>query len=96
MHTRIHTRVDPGKPQVKENRPAPCTVVIFGALGDLAKRKLVPALYNLAAEEDLPRKFAVVGFNRDKTDDTGFRSLLKESTTRFSRRKPDDWEDFSS
>jgi glucose-6-phosphate 1-dehydrogenase len=50
-------------------RPAsPCTVVIFGAAGDLTKRKLVPALYNLKALGLLPREFAIVGVaRRDKT-----------------------------
>ena len=50
-------------------RPAPpCTVVIFGAAGDLTKRKLVPALYNLSAHGLLPREFAIVGVaRRDQT-----------------------------
>ena len=49
--------------------PEPCSVVIFGATGDLTHRKLVPALYNLAADGDLPPGLSLVGFaRRDKTD----------------------------
>ena len=51
-----------------------CVMVIFGASGDLAKRKLVPALYNLARDKLLSQQFAVVGFaTRDYTTET-FRS----------------------
>ena len=50
--------------------PDPCGVVIFGATGDLTHRKLVPALYNLAADGALPPTVSVVGFaRRDKTDE---------------------------
>jgi len=46
-------------------RPAgPCTIVIFGAAGDLTKRKLLPALYNLKANGLLPRELAIVGVTR--------------------------------
>ena len=44
--------------------PQPCAVVIFGATGDLTHRKLVPALYNIAADGELPPAVAVVGFAR--------------------------------
>ena len=43
---------------------SPCVMVVFGASGDLTKQKLLPALYNLAAEKLLPNEFAVVGFGR--------------------------------
>lgn len=49
----------------------PCVMTIFGASGDLTKRKLVPALYNLARENFLLKEFAVVGFaRRDLTSET--------------------------
>jgi glucose-6-phosphate 1-dehydrogenase len=74
-----------------------CTVVIFGASGDLTRRKLMPALYNLAVSRALPGAFAVVGIGRrDKADDE-FRSEMKEGVSQFSRRKPIDasvWGDF--
>jgi glucose-6-phosphate 1-dehydrogenase len=81
-----------------ERIPDPCAVVIFGASGDLTKRKLVPALYNLAVSRLLPPGASVVGFaRRPKTDDE-FRSEQKESVAKFSRRKPIDepvWNDFA-
>ena len=53
---------------LSRHRAEPCTVVIFGATGDLTHRKLIPAFYNIAAECDLPPQFKVVGFaRRDKT-----------------------------
>ena len=54
--------------------PQPCTVVIFGATGDLTHRKLIPALYNLAADGDLPPELAVVGFARRPKTDEEFRN----------------------
>lgn len=68
---------------------APTTLVIFGATGDLARRKLLPALYNLAHEGSLPERFALIGFALGDLDDERFRALLSESITSFSRRPPD-------
>ena len=68
--------------------PEPCALVIFGATGDLTHRKLVPALYNLAHEGQLPQSFAIVGFaRRPKTHDQ-FRAELRDSATQFSRFQP--------
>ncbi|MCE9609663.1 MAG: glucose-6-phosphate dehydrogenase [Chthoniobacter sp.] len=65
--------------------PQPCSVVIFGASGDLTFRKLIPALYNIAADGDLPAALSVVGFaRREKTDDS-FRAELHEAARKFSR-----------
>ncbi len=65
--------------------PQPCNVVIFGASGDLTFRKLIPALYNLAADGDLPGAANIIGFaRREKTDET-WRAELKETTTKCSR-----------
>ncbi|MEA2133597.1 MAG: glucose-6-phosphate 1-dehydrogenase, partial [Solirubrobacteraceae bacterium] len=67
----------------------PTTMVIFGASGDLAKRKLLPALYNLAHEGALPERFNLIGASRrDQTDDE-FREVAKESIESNSRREPD-------
>src|SRR6266508_2290350 len=77
--------------------PQPCTIVIFGATGDLTHRKLVPALYNLAADGDLPPDVEIVGFaRRPKTDDE-FRSDLEEATRKFSRQSVRDeiWKNFA-
>jgi len=64
----------------------PCALVIFGATGDLTRRKLIPALYNLAADGNLPAGLAVVCFaRRDKTNE-GFREELGEAARKYSRR----------
>jgi len=69
-----------------EARPAPpCTLVIFGVMGDLARRLLVaPALYNLAAEKLLPEKFALVGIARAAADTDSFRRDVRESLSEFA------------
>jgi glucose-6-phosphate 1-dehydrogenase len=77
--------------------PQPCAVVIFGATGDLTHRKLVPALYNIAADGELPPAVAVVGFaRRPKTDDE-FRKEMEEATRKFSRQTVRDeiWNGFA-
>ena len=74
-----------------------CAVVIFGASGDLTRRKLMPALYNLAVGRGLPGAFAVVGVARRDKGDDGFRTEMREAVAQFSRRKPIDpsvWSDF--
>jgi glucose-6-phosphate 1-dehydrogenase len=77
--------------------PDPCTVVIFGATGDLTHRKLVPALYNLAADGSLPQALSVVGFARRDKDDAIFRTELEEAAGRHSRQglRPDLWQAFA-
>lgn len=76
---------------------APCIMVIFGATGDLTGRRLVPALYNLARDGQLPAHFACVGFaRRDKSHDD-FRSEMEQATGKNSRTKPVDndlWKNF--
>lgn len=72
----------------------PCIMVIFGATGDLTKRKLAPALYNLGKEGSLPANFACVGFARRDFD---FASDVKEGISKYSRTKPIDetyWKQF--
>ena len=67
----------------------PTTLVVFGATGDLARRKLLPALYNLAHEGALPERFEFVGVARGERPDEDFRAMARESIERFSRRWPD-------
>src|SRR3984893_12743985 len=77
--------------------PQPCSIVIFGATGDLTHRKLIPALYNLAADGELPPAVTIVGFaRRPKTDDE-FRRDLEEATRKFSRQTVRDeiWKNFA-
>lgn len=81
---------------LSRHRAEPCTVVIFGATGDLTHRKLIPALYNLAAGGDLPPQFKVVGFARRDKSDEQFRNELEESNRKNSRQGHDEavWASF--
>jgi glucose-6-phosphate 1-dehydrogenase len=63
---------------------APCVMTIFGASGDLTKRKLIPALCNLAQEELLPAQFAVVGFATNDFTTESFRKMLTEEIPKFA------------
>lgn len=78
--------------------PEPCTLVIFGATGDLTHRKLIPALYNLAAEGALPPSVTIVGFARREKTSEQFREELREAAAKFSRTPLDAalWESFAS
>jgi glucose-6-phosphate 1-dehydrogenase len=78
----------PGAPLVEELTPEPCVLVIFGALGDLTRTKIIPALYNLIVDAALPKPFAVIGLGRHETSPEAFRVKLRTSTEEFSRRKP--------
>jgi glucose-6-phosphate 1-dehydrogenase len=73
--------------------PDPCALVIFGASGDLTRRKLFPALYSLALRRLLPEKFAVVGVARSEETDDEFRERMKEGVQEFGRDelKEDVW-----
>ena len=68
----------------------PTALVIFGATGDLARRKLLPALYNLAHEGALPERFGLVGNARSPMTDEEFREMAIESVREFSRRPADE------
>ena len=67
----------------------PTTLVIFGATGDLSRRKLLPALYNLAHEGALPELFSMIGVSRRDQSDDDFRNFAREAINQFSRRPPD-------
>jgi glucose-6-phosphate 1-dehydrogenase len=74
-----------------ERLPVPgTTLVIFGATGDLARRKLLPAIYNLAHEGALPERFNLIGVSRRDQSDDDFRDFARESIKEFSRREADD------
>ena len=70
-----------------EPAPGPTTVVIFGASGDLTKRKLLPALYRLSKGQRLPSQFAVIGIARTAMDDEGFRQQFNASLHEFAREE---------
>ncbi len=81
-----------------ERRVPPCIIVIFGANGDLTKRKLLPALYRLAYERRIPPNFAVIGNSRTEMTDDAFRSKMRESVEKFLENSPFDeglWNDFA-
>ena len=73
-----------------------CTLVIFGGSGDLARRRLIPAVYNLLLDGLLPSKFAVIGLGRKPMSDQEFRNLVREGVTKHSRQalKEDTWKNF--
>ena len=60
-----------------ERRAPECAMAIFGANGDLAKRKLMPALYRLAYDGRLPASFAVIGTSRTAFTDEAFREMMR-------------------
>ncbi|QMV39830.1 glucose-6-phosphate dehydrogenase [Cohnella cholangitidis] len=68
----------------------PTTFVLFGATGDLAKRKIYPALYNLFVDGKLPQSFSVIGLGRREWTDESFQANVEQSIRRFSRREADD------
>src|ERR1700675_800083 len=77
----------------------PVTVVLFGASGDLAKRKVIPALYDLAIHNALGTSYAIVGFARTHMTDEAFRSTITEAAKSISEVGPIDpkqWDEFAS
>jgi glucose-6-phosphate 1-dehydrogenase len=68
-----------------KRKPEPCVIVIFGASGDLAQRKLMPALYALAVRRLLPDQFAIVGAARSEEDDEQFRERMKQAVQKHAR-----------
>jgi glucose-6-phosphate 1-dehydrogenase len=81
-----------------ERRVPPCAIVIFGANGDLAKRKLIPALYRLAYDRRIPPGFAVIGNSRTEMSDDDFREKMKTALHDFLEDTPFDerlWSNFS-
>jgi glucose-6-phosphate 1-dehydrogenase len=77
---------------------APQILVIFGGTGDLAKRKLIPAFYNLYLDGHMPEQFAIIGLGRTKLSDDEYRQRLYEGLVDFSRKgKPEteQWDKFN-
>jgi len=80
-----------------EATPEPCAIVIFGASGDLTRRMLLPALYYLAADGQIPAQCAIVGFARTDWSDEDFREHTRRAVEEFSRRpiQPAAWRTFA-
>src|SRR6059058_5382956 len=77
----------------------PCTIVIFGASGDLTARKLIPAFYHLYREKQLPASFRIIGFARREKSDDAWRAELRAALEQFSRTRPIDdavWAEFAT
>ncbi|HLE44799.1 MAG TPA: glucose-6-phosphate dehydrogenase, partial [Methylomirabilota bacterium] len=82
-----------------ERVPEPCVVVIFGASGDLARRKLLPALYALALEHRLPVGLTVLGVARRPLDDAAFRREMREAVAAHGRTgtpESAEWDPFAA
>jgi glucose-6-phosphate 1-dehydrogenase len=83
----------------EERVPEPAAMVIFGASGDLAHRKLLPALYSLTRDRLLPARFAIIGFARRAMTDEAFRDELRAACAEHARRRPLDndlWSAFAA
>ena len=77
----------------------PCAVILFGASGDLAKRKVIPAMYDLAVHDSLGERYAIIGFSRTPMSDESFRSTVGEAAKGISEVGPIDpakWNEFAS
>jgi glucose-6-phosphate 1-dehydrogenase len=75
-----------------------CSIVIFGASGDLTARKLIPALYHLCKDKQMPPDFRILGVARREKTDASWRQELRQALDEFSRTQPVEdavWEDFS-
>lgn len=78
--------------------PEPCVMVIFGGSGDLTRRKLIPALYNLSRNRNLPAGFTVLGLSRTPMSHDEYRRRLREWADKSSEGSPSDtatWEPFA-
>ncbi len=79
--------------------PEPFTLVIFGASGDLAQRKLVPALFDLWQDGLLPPEFRILGYARREKTDEAWRGEMRQAVEQFARAEPLDepaWAAFAS
>ncbi len=89
---------DPAIPiqETQARPPDPCMMVIFGAGGDLTKRKLIPALHNLARTKLLPPQFAIVGISREDTTTEEFRKRATDAIQKYSTDGVDKpaWDEF--
>src|SRR5512140_554893 len=77
--------------------PEPCAVVVFGASGDLTKRKIMPAIFDLALQKQLPGGFSVIGVARSPLSDDEFGKRIREGADKFARLpfQQADWDAFA-
>ena len=72
------------------------TFVLFGATGDLAKRKIFPALYNLYLDQKIPQPISIIGLGRREMSDKEFQNYVEQSVRTFSRRIENDHDKMDS
>lgn len=79
-------------------RDVPCILVIFGGAGDLSRRKLLPALYNISLSRQLPKRFAILAFSQEAMDDDAYRALARAGIEAYSRQPLTErgWAEFAS
>jgi len=96
METTLENPLHEGLSSIRT--PDPCAVIIFGASGDLTKRKLVPALYSLAKQNLLPGGFTIVGTARTEMSHEAFRKVMKESMQQFTEEETSGagWQNFEA
>ncbi len=80
-----------------DSRIAPFTMVIFGGAGDLSRRKLLPTLFHIFREGDLPEDFSIVGFGLPEIDSPGYRKLVGEAVREFGEEpfNQEKWDEFA-
>src|SRR6188472_2467695 len=86
-----------GETQGEREVPRDQVIVLFGATGELAKRKLLPGMFHLSQVGLMPERFRIVGAARTSLDDEAFRALARESVAGSSREldDPEAWERFA-
>ncbi|SDB16642.1 glucose-6-phosphate 1-dehydrogenase [Desulfonatronum thiosulfatophilum] len=94
MNTAVQTDFPSGQLLRSQDRLAPCVFVVFGASGDLATRKLFPALYHLFSADHLPDHFGIIGCSRTTFDDSAFQDRIRRILPTPTDELPDRRDDF--
>jgi glucose-6-phosphate 1-dehydrogenase len=97
MAAHSYQAIEIGHTNQKHQSYPPCMAVIFGGAGDLSHRKLLPALYNLSLDQELPQNFGILAFAIDDLNDESFRNFARSGIEKFSRQelREDAWHKFS-
>jgi glucose-6-phosphate 1-dehydrogenase len=99
MESPLHVAASSTPASVPARPPDPCTLVLFGATGDLAHRKIVPALFELSRNGELPSPFGVVAASTSVKAAEAYRTELRQSVERFAPGRVTDekaWGAFAS
>src|SRR5437763_7739902 len=90
--------MDNNSVETKESGLSSCSFVLFGATGDLTKRKIMPGLFSLSSQGLLPKNFVIVAFARREKNDEVYRQELREHMRQFAPKLPSDgpeWDRFA-